>query len=347
MQKKSYIVTGLFILMLFAVVLSVCIGAVQISFSELVAIIGHRVGWGGEEGFNQQQEAVLFSLRMPRVVLGLLVGAALGISGAVMQGLFRNPLAEPGLIGISSGASAFAASMIVFGSSFLSTITGMFGYYSLSIAAFAGACVTAFVVYRAAMYKGKTDVTTLLLVGIAANALSNAFVGVLTYISTEEELRNITFWSLGSLGGASWSTVSAILPFVLVPLVCLPFYAKPLNAFALGEAQASHMGVRVNRVKIAIIVLATMGVGASVAVSGVIVFVGLVIPHMVRMIGGADHKLVIPGSALLGASVLTLSDLVARTMVSPAELPIGILTAFIGAPVFLFIIFRERSKRRL
>lgn len=335
----------LFILLIVACVLSICLGAVKINASELGSIITYRLGMSKEANFSAQQEAVFFTLRLPRVILGVLVGSTLAIAGATMQGLFRNPLAEPGLIGISSGASLFAVIMIVLEAKFFSFMTAAFGYYALSIAAFIGACITTFLVYRLAMRKGKADITTLLLAGIAINALAGSFTGLLTYMASDDQLRNITFWSMGSLGGASWRTISAILPFVIIPLIALPFFSKALNALSLGESQAGHMGINVRLIKTLTIVLATLGVGASVAVSGMIGFIGLVIPHILRMAFSADNRLVVPGSALLGAAVLVSADLIARTLVSPAEMPIGILTAIIGSPVFIYIIMAERRKR--
>ncbi len=335
----------LFILLVGACVLSVCLGAVKISATELASMIGYRLGWSPDINFTAQQEAVFFTLRLPRVLLGILVGSTLAISGATMQGLFRNPLAEPGLIGISSGASLFAVTIIVLEAKIFSFMTAAFGYYALSIAAFIGACITTFIVYRLAMQKGKADITTLLLAGIAINALAGSFTGLLTYVASDEQLRNITFWSMGSLGGASWKSIRVLLPFVLIPLVALPFFSKALNALSLGESQAGHMGINVGLIKKITIVLATLGVGASVAVSGMIGFIGLVIPHILRMAFSADNRLVIPGSAILGAAVLVLADLIARVLVAPAELPIGILTAIIGTPVFIYIIMVERRKR--
>ena len=327
--------------------LSLCVGAVEISLAELTGIITHQFNIHTAMEFSAQQEAVFISIRLPRVLLGALVGAALSIAGASIQGLFRNPLAEPGLIGISSGAGLFAVIMIVLEARFFGMLTAIFGYYALSAAAFTGACLACFMVYRIAMKNGKADITTLLLAGIAINALAGSFTGLLTYIATDEQLRNITFWSMGSLGGANWKVVSGILPFVVIPMIALPLFGKALNAMALGEAQAAHMGVNVTAVKRATIVLATLGVGASVAVSGLIGFVGLVVPHILRMAFSADNRLVIPGSALLGASILVLADLLARILVAPAELPIGILTAIIGSPVFIYIILSERRKRHL
>jgi iron complex transport system permease protein len=346
-KNHQLILTGLTLFLIAVIIASVCIGAVHISLPQFWSILTNRLGLSKEVLFSSQQTAVLFSLRLPRVLLGVIIGAALAISGASLQGLFRNPLAESGLIGISSGATLFAALMIVFGGHLLSTIGSIYGYYALAVAAFIGAFVTTLTVYRMAMHQGKTVITALLLTGIAINALAFAFTGLLTYLSTDEQLRNITFWSLGSLGGASWVSFSSVLPFIAVPLIGLPFMAKSLNAIALGEVQAAHMGIRVNRTKRTVILLATMAVGASVAVAGIISFIGLVIPHILRMAFGSDNRLVLPGSALLGAAALTLADLISRTIVAPAELPIGIVTALGGSPVFIYMIVSQLKKQQL
>lgn len=345
MKRRKLILGGLFILLIAASVLSVCVGAVKIGAGELWSIIVNQLGFSNIQNYSQQQEAVFTTLRLPRTLLGILVGATLAIAGATIQGLFRNPLAEPGLIGISAGATLFAVIMIVLEARFFSFMTATFGYYALSIAAFLGGALATLIVYRLSMNRGKADITTLLLAGIAINALAGSFTGLLTYAASDDQLRNITFWSMGSLGSASWKTVGVILPLVLLPLIALPFFAKPLNALALGEAQAGHMGIHVGLLKSMTIILATLGVGASVSVSGMIGFIGLVIPHILRMAFSADNRLVLPGSALLGASVLVLADLISRVIVAPAELPIGIITAILGCPVFIYIILVERRKR--
>jgi len=346
-KNAGVIFIGLGLLLIGIIILSSCIGAVKIAIPELLSILANRSGITDVANFKAQQASVLLNIRLPRVMLGVLIGAGLGISGAAIQGLFRNPLAEPGLIGISSGATLFAVLMIVMEVSVFKMLSGVIGFYALSLAAFTGACLTTIIVYRLSIRNGKTVITTLLLSGIAINALAGAFTGLLTYMATDEQLRTITFWSLGSLGGASWETVTGILPFILIPVAGLPFLAKSLNALAIGDAQALHMGIDVLMVKRIIMLLATIAVGASVAVAGMIGFIGLIIPHIIRMTFTADHRLVIPASAILGAALLTLADLLARTIVAPAELPIGILTALIGTPVFLYIIITERNKNKL
>lgn len=347
LRNRKLILTGLSLVLIVAMVCSVCIGAVHISTSEFWSILSYHTGISRTKQFSDMQLAVLMSLRLPRVLLGALIGAALAISGAAIQGLFRNPLAEPGLIGISSGATFFAALMIVFGGPFLLSLGGDYSYYGLALAAFAGAFVTTLIVYRMSVHQGRTVISALLLTGIAINALAFAFTGLLTYLSTDEQLRNLTFWSLGSLGGASWVSLSSALPFIAVPLILLPFMAKPLNAIALGEVQAGHMGINVNVAKRMVIILATMAVGASVAVAGIIGFIGLVVPHILRMAFGSDNRLVLPGAAIFGATALTLSDLISRTIVAPAELPIGIVTAMAGSPIFIYMIASQLKKQSL
>ena len=346
-KSYKFIFIGLSALLLVAITAGVCIGAVHIGLGQFWSMIANFTGLSHTKLYTDQQLAVLLSLRLPRVLMGALIGAALAVSGASLQGLFRNPLAEPGLIGVSSGATLFAALMIVFGGQMLNIMGGIYSYYALALAAFTGAFVTTLTVYRMAMFQGKTVITALLLTGIAINAIAFAFTGLLTYLSTDEQLRNLTFWSLGSLGGASWVSLSSAVPFIVVPIICLPFLAKSLNAIALGEVQAAHMGINVNHTKTLVIILATMAVGASVAVAGLISFIGLVTPHILRLAFGSDNRLVIPGAAILGAAALTGADLISRTIVAPAELPIGIVTAIAGSPVFIYMIYSQLKKQQI
>lgn len=346
-NKNTFVIFGLSLLLVGVSILSACIGAVEISGHQLWLALKTYFLSGFSTDFSTQQEIVLFNIRMPRILMGILVGATLSISGAAMQGLFRNPLADPGLIGVSSGAMFFSALFIVLKVNFLTFLQLQLGHYTLSVVAFAGACITTFIVYRMSVRGGKTDISSLLLGGIAINALTGSLTGLLTYMADDEELRTITFWSLGSLGGSSWATVARLLPFVILPLSFLPFLGKALNALALGESQALYMGVNVPRLKRAIIVLVAIGVGASVSVSGLIGFVGLVTPHIIRRGISSDNRLLIPASALLGAILLVLADLVSRTIVIPSELPIGIVTGIVGAPFFIYLIMAERSKRKL
>jgi iron complex transport system permease protein len=333
---------ALSIALLAVVIWSVGVGAMTIAVPDVVTILLRQLGLSNQT-VEPQQEAVLTVIRLPRVLMGVLIGAVLGVSGASLQGLFRNPLADPGLIGISSGASLFAVLTIMFQVKLAQSIPPQLGLYMLSIAAFVGATITTFLVYQLSRQGGKAVVATMLLAGIAINALSGALTGLMTYLADDAQLRSITFWGLGSLGGATWETITVAAPFLLLPVLVLPRLGKALNAFALGESQAGHLGVNAMQLKRWVILLSTLGVGVAVAISGVIGFVGLVIPHLIRLLAGADHRRVLPASALLGAIILTLADLLSRTIVAPAELPIGIITAMLGTPLFLYILITSKS----
>ncbi|MBB5534399.1 FecCD family ABC transporter permease [Rhizobium giardinii] len=312
------------------------------------ASLGNVLRWlfgvdGAEQALSVRDRIIILDIRLPRAVMGLLVGASLAVSGAIMQGLFRNPLADPALVGISSGASLGAVLTIVLGSSLFGTLFAVFGFYALPVAAFLGCLVTTLLLYRIATRSGQTSVATMLLAGIALAALANAVTGVLIFVADDKQLRDLTFWGLGSLAGANWTKILSAAPIILVSLAVVPFLARGLNALTLGEAAAFHMGIPVQRLKnIAIISVAAL-TGASVAVSGGIGFVGIVVPHVLRLIIGPDHRYLLPASALLGGTLLIFADMVARTIVPPAELPIGIITAFVGAPFFLWILLRGRS----
>lgn len=296
-----------------------------------------------EQALSLRDRIIILDIRLPRAVLGLLVGAALAVSGAVMQGLFRNPLADPGLVGVSSGASLGAVLIIVLGTSLFGPVFALFGFYTLPVAAFFGGLCTTLLLYRIATRSGQTSVATMLLAGIALAALAGAITGVLIFVADDQQLRDLTFWGLGSLAGASWTKVLAAAPIIILSLMVVPFLSRGLNALTLGEAAAFHMGVPVQRLKNVAIVSVAAATGASVAVSGGIGFVGIVVPHVLRLVIGPDHRFLLPASALLGGTLLIFADMIARTIVPPAELPIGIITAFAGAPFFLWILLRGRS----
>ncbi|MEM7029029.1 MAG: iron ABC transporter permease [Chloroflexota bacterium] len=320
------------------------IGAVQIAPNQVAAILGEQIGITLPVQFEVRQSAVLMAVRLPRVLLGVLIGSALAISGAAIQGLFRNPLAAPGLIGISSGAALAAVSVIVLGATLLEGLTDLMGRYTLPAAAFVGGALTTLIVYRLASVEGRTSVATMLLAGVAINALAGAGIGLLTFLATDEQLRSITFWSLGSLGGATWRSISIVAPFIVIPILVIPYLARSLNALLLGEAEARHLGIDTERVKRMVVLWVALAVGAAVSVTGIIGFIGLIVPHLLRLLTGPDHRAVLPGSAMLGASLLLGADLVARTIVVPAELPIGVVTGFIGAPFFLWLLLRNRNQ---
>ncbi|MDZ5699588.1 iron ABC transporter permease [Chelativorans sp. M5D2P16] len=292
---------------------------------------------------SARDRLIIYDIRLPRIALGILVGAALAVSGAVMQGLFRNPLADPGIVGVSAGAGLGAIAVIVLGNTMLGPFVALLGIYALPLAAFAGGLVTTLLLYQVATRHGRTSIATMLLAGIALAALSGALSGILVYMADDRQLRDLTFWGLGSLGGATWTKIMTAGPIVAAALAATPLLARGLDALALGEASARHLGVPVQRMKVLAVLSVAAATGAAVAVSGGIGFVGIVVPHLLRLVIGPDHRFLLPGSALLGASLLLLADAVSRTIVAPAELPIGIVTAVFGAPFFLWVLLRRRG----
>jgi iron complex transport system permease protein len=354
-SQRGALMLGVFSVVLVVIVLmGVGIGAVQINPDQVIGILLDefnrstglltRLGITVDIDFAERQRAVLMVIRLPRVVLGLLIGSSLAVSGAAIQGLFRNPLADPGLIGISSGSALSAALIIVLGNGVLRGVVDVLGGYALPLAAFAGGFLTTILIYRLATIGGKTSVSTMLLAGIAINAIAGAGIGMMTFLATDDQLRDITFWSLGSLGRANWRMIAVIWPFMLGALLFIPFLSRALNALLLGEAEAGHLGINVERVKTIVVLVVAGAVGAGVAIAGIIGFLGLVIPHLVRLTIGPDHRYVLPGSVLLGASLLVGTDLIARTIAVPAEVPIGIVTAIVGGPFFLWLLLRDRLR---
>lgn len=310
------------------------IGAIA---STLVEPLGLSLG-----GHAEDQAFVLWHVRLPRVVLGALVGASLGVCGAMMQGLFRNPLAEPALVGVGAGAALGAASMIVFGGVLLAGLPDLVTGLALPLAAFVGGAGATWIVHRAALIDGRISVDTMLLAGIAINAIGFAGIGLLQAIADDAQLRSLTFWMLGSMGNASWSHLAIAGPLMMVPVLLASRLARGLDALLLGENEARHLGVDVGRLERISVGLGALGVGAAVALCGMIGFVGLVVPHIVRKLAGPGHRTVLVGSVLLGAGLLVLADAVARTITAPAELPVGVFTSLVGAPFFLALL---RSRR--
>ncbi|WP_460046806.1 FecCD family ABC transporter permease [Pseudomonas sp. S2_H01] len=290
----------------------------------------------------QQAELILGQIRVPRTLLGLAVGAVLALSGVAMQGLFRNPLADPGLVGVSSGAALGAAVAIVAGAS-LGGLPPVLEPYLLSICAFAGGLTVTGIVYRLGRRDGQTSVGIMLLAGVAMTALAGSIIGLFTYLADDAALRTLTFWNLGTLNGASYARLWPLLLVCTAVIFWLPRRARALNALLLGESEARHLGIEVERLKRELILCIALGVGAAVAAAGLIGFVGLIVPHLIRLVAGPDHRVVLPASALAGASLLLFADVFARMVLAPAELPIGIVTAFIGAPFFLFLLVRGRT----
>jgi iron complex transport system permease protein len=291
------------------------------------------------------EQAVVLEIRAPRVVLGVIVGAALAVSGAAMQGLFRNPLADPGLIGVSAGAALAAVATIVLAGRLFGELGPIAGALLLPVAAFGGGLAATLLVYRISVHAGLgPQVATLLLAGIAINAIAGAGTGLLTYIADDEQLRTLTFWTMGSLAAADWGQVGVVAAFVGIALAYVLRQAGALNALLLGEAEAGHLGYDLAPLKRWLVTAVAAAVGAAVAIAGIIGFVGLVVPHLLRLVIGPDHRLLLPGSALLGGLLLPAADLLSRMVVAPAELPIGIITALAGGPFFLYLLLRTRGR---
>lgn len=321
------------------VITGLAVGAATIPWTDLPALFLHKLGWSGHEA---DHALVFWELRLPRVLLAVLVGATLSVAGAMMQGLFRNPLADPGLVGVSSGAALGAVVMIVLGER-LVFLDFLRGPYLIPAAALLGAWMVTWLILQLGSSHGATSVATLLLAGIAINAFAGAIIGLCTFLASDSQLRALNFWMLGSLGAASWSNLLLTLPFCLILLIVAPGTARALNALSLGEAESAHLGFQPERLKMGIILLTSVGVGGCVAQTGMIGFVGLVVPHLLRLTIGPDHRWLLPCSAVLGAGLLVIADTLARNVVAPAEMPIGIITAAVGAPFFMMLLWQQKK----
>lgn len=328
-RRRPLMLGGLALLMAAAILLSLAIGAVPIAPLRILGIAFGRIE-------DARDSLLLGQIRLPRTLLAALVGGALGVSGAATQGLFRNPLADPSLIGISMGAALGAVGTITL--VHLSSRAML-----LPAASFASGLATVCLVWRIGMAGGRRDTGTLLLAGIAVNALAGALTGLLIYGSDDRQLREATFWSMGSLAGASWSHVGILALCVALALLLLLPPARALDAMLLGEREAAHLGIRTTMLKRRMVLGVALAVGASVAMSGLIGFVGLIVPHLVRLMCGPGHRLLMPASALLGATLLVGADCLARILVAPAELPIGLLTSLVGSPFFLWLLLSRRA----
>ncbi|MDA8878495.1 iron ABC transporter permease [Porticoccaceae bacterium] len=292
---------------------------------------------------TDQINTILFDIRLSRICLAFLIGAILAISGAVMQGLFRNPLAAPSLIGVSSGASVGASIVIVLTGAWLQT-NAVLGLSVVALGAFIGSFLITLLVFRLSTSSLGTSVTTMLLAGIAISALGGAVNSLLSYFADNEMLRQISIWQMGNLSTANWTRVSIVAVVAVVVLILFPRESKSLNALLLGESEARHLGVDVQRVKKKLILLTTLGIGTAVAVAGMIGFVGLIVPHIVRLLIGPDHRWLLPVSALAGGILLLIADTLARVIIAPVELPTGILTAILGAPFFIMLLIQQRRE---
>jgi iron complex transport system permease protein len=343
-RVRFAIVPVLALLLALAFLLHVALGPVIIPPIGIVAALLDAVGLHTGVELSEQHRAIVTAIRLPRACLALLVGMALGQAGALLQGLFRNPLAEPTLVGVSSGAALAAASVIVFAGVIAGKAAATVLPFLLPMAAFAGGLLATLLIYRIGTRHGAASIPLMLLAGIAVNAIAFSLIGMLIYASDDRQLRDISYWMLGSLGGARWVGVFVLAPLALLPLLLGGRLARALNALMLGEREAGHLGIDVEWVKRLATVGVAIAVGGAVAFSGIISFVGLVVPHLVRLMAGPDHRVVLPASALLGAALLLAADLVARTAVAPTELPVGLVTSLIGAPFFIWLLL-SRGQR--
>lgn len=334
-SARSLIATLTILLPVVALV-SLIVGTVNISVLDALNAMLGKVP-------NPQIDTILFDIRLPRILMAIFVGAVLATTGAVMQGLFRNPLADPSLIGVSSGASVGASLMIVAAGGVIQS-GALVGLSLVAVGAFVGGFAATLLVYRLATSGIGTSVTTMLLAGIAIAALAGALNSLLSYFSDNDMLRQISLWQMGNLSGASWLKVGIMGAVALLLMILFPRESRALNALLLGESEARHLGIDVQRVKRRLILLTALGVGISVALAGLVGFVGLIMPHMVRLAIGPDHRWLIPASALAGATLLVVADSLARVVVIPAELPTGILTALLGAPFFVALLLQQRKE---
>ena len=313
---------------------SITVGQYELDLRELWPILK-----AGPLAATDLDSSVIWQIRLPRLVLGLFVGAALGLGGALMQAVFSNPLAEPSIIGVTSGAGVGAAFAIVFGA-------GILGSWSVPASAFIAGVLTTLLVYQLSRTSGKVQVLNLVLVGIAANAIAGAAISMLVFLAPTTAREQIIFWQMGTLAGANWDHTGIVAIIVTIATVAAMFLGKKLDLLALGDTAASHVGLNVQRVRIVAIALSTLLTAAAVSFAGIITFVGLVIPHIVRTVAGPSNRILLPASAIGGALLIGSSDILARTLIPFADLPIGIFTALIGGPTFFFLLRQMIRKRR-
>ena len=337
LKSNKLFVSALIAILLAVSLFSLTIGATDTSLIDFLLVVF------GQETANSSLPFIIFDIRLPRLLLAILVGMSLAVSGAALQGLFRNPLADPGLIGVSSGSALGAITIIVLGESFLQNYVVFWGYFALPIAAFLGGLAITWLVYLIASKRGNTDVSLMLLTGIALGTLAAALTGLLTFFATDDALRTLSFWTLGSVAVANWQSVTIVLVPTFISIIILPKYATALNAALMGEAIAFQIGHNIKVLKRIVIVLVALSVGAAVSVSGIIGFVGLIAPHIVRMLVGPDNRFVIIGSALVGAILLVIADMIARSIVAPAELPVGIPMSLIGGAFFIWLLLNRKK----
>ncbi|GAA4735000.1 iron ABC transporter permease [Nocardioides endophyticus] len=334
--RSSILFLGLTIALFVSSLAAAGSGQLPIPFAEVVGSFFHHFGLDiGPMPTHPRGDATLWSVRFPRVAMAIVVGAALAVAGALMQGIFGNPLAEPSVVGVSAGAAVAAACAIVFSLTFA-------GDWTTAVCAFVGGLVTTLAVYLLSRADGRTEVVTLVLTGIAVNAVASALLALLMFLGDTQAREQIVFWQLGSLNGSRWQYVAVVAPMAAVGIFVACLSARSLDLLALGERSARHLGVNVERLRILLIVVVALLTAAAVSFCGIVAFVGLVIPHLIRMVTGPGHRILIPASALAGALALVIADTAARTLVAYADLPLGLLTSLVGGPFFFWLLRRTR-----
>lgn len=344
--KYSTIYITLGSLLVLLIIASAGVGAVHLSFGEIYDFLLDATGIKPNPQLNSVHEGLFFQIRLPRTFLCFIVGAALSVSGAIMQSLFRNPIVEPGLVGTSAGAALGASFIFVFAKIEIFTHLAFLGDLLMPLTAFTGGLIATAIVYQFSSSFGKVNVATMILAGIAVNAMAAGGTGFLAYIARDPQARSITFWSLGTFSGADWKAVIIVSVVTLLCILILLRFAKKLNALQLGETEANYLGINIETMKIQVILVNTLMVSVATSMVGVISFIGLVVPHLLRILKSSDNKYLIIGSALLGATLMITVDMLCRIIIAPAEMPVGIITAFVGAPVFLWLLFKNRSSGR-
>ena len=334
LRKVVLICFALICVFFTAVIISLSMGTADIGLSKVLKGIVSAVTYPFQ-GWSETEKTILLQIRLPRIILAGIVGASLSVSGAVFQALFRNPLAEPYILGISSGSAVGAILAILLG-------TG-FGFLSIPAASFCGALITIFLVLGIGRKEYGFQTNTLLLAGVIVGAFFSAVIMFLVSITTDERVHSILFWLMGDFSVSKYSEIMIVLPFVTTGFFIIYLYAHPLNLIVTGEETALQLGIEVQKVKLLLLVVASLMTGVVVSVSGVIGFVGLIVPHMIRMMFGSDHRLLLPASGLFGLTFLIVADTIARTIIAPVELPVGVVTAIFGAPFFVYLLQRRRD----
>ncbi|WP_240421430.1 FecCD family ABC transporter permease [Paenibacillus periandrae] len=342
MKQKLLIWGGAgMLLLLLAITLSLSIGTVQLPLLQVWGIVAHQLPWIGDHisvNWEASSEQIVWRVRFPRVVLGVLVGASLGVAGAAFQGVLRNPLADPYTLGVSSGAAVGASFLILFGLQF-----SLLGIWTIPAVAFGTGMASLLTVLLLARMDGKLQIETVILSGVVMQAFLGAFVALMVSMS-KQVVNEIVFWLMGSLTLRGWSYSLILLPYLVFGALLLLLYGRAMNLLSLGEAQAAHMGVNVERTKLTVLIAATLVTAAAVSVSGVVAFVGLIVPHLLRLLVGPDYRLLLPLSLIGGALYVLCADTLGRMLLSPTEIPLGVVTAFLGAPFFVYLL--RKSRRR-